>query len=36
MEKGSLVRYIEYYNDEELGFIEIFSLDISRMLGFSI
>lgn len=34
LKKDSLVGYIEYYNDEPVGFIEAFPLDISRMLGF--
>jgi len=36
LEQGSLIGYIEYYEEIPVGFIEAFPLDISRMLGFPI
>lgn len=36
LDKGSLIGYIEYYDEVPVGFIEAFPLDISRMLGFPI
>lgn len=36
LDKGSLIGYIEYYDEVPVGFIEAFPLDVSRMLGFPI
>jgi len=36
LDKDNLIGYIEYYNEEPVGFVEAFPLDMSRKLGFPI